>query len=244
MQNGKPHFHGLLAGLFLSVGLVLSAMVVARAWLKIAESQTITVTGAARKNIKSDLIIWRGLFAAEGADLLTAQRKLKADLAKVESFFKDRGVTSYTIDPISIQELKARGKSDLEVSDQTIGYRLSQNIQITSPEVERIARLDRETTVLVESGVVFTSFPPEYIYTKAAEAKIEMLAEATKDARARADQIASQGNRHISQLRSARVGVFQIAPLYSSMTSSEGMNDTTSFEKTITAVVSTSFSLK
>jgi len=71
-----------------------------------------------------------------------------------------------------------------------------------------------------------------------------MLSEATKDARSRAEQIASQGGRKVDQLRSARMGVFQITPVHSSQTSWEGMNDTSSFEKTITSVVNVTFSVR
>jgi hypothetical protein len=71
-----------------------------------------------------------------------------------------------------------------------------------------------------------------------------MLAEATKDARARAEQIAGQGYRQLAGLHDADMGVFQIAPLRSSDTSGEGMNDTSSLDKTITAVVTATFLLK
>ena len=111
-------------------------------------------------------------------------------------------------------------------------------------DVDRILKLDQDSTTLIEQGVMFTPSAPEFIYTKAGEAKVEMLAEATKDAQVRAEQIASQGGRTITQLRSARMGVFQITPVYSSQTSSEGINDTTSLDKTVTAVVTASFSLK
>ena len=57
---------------------------------------------------------------------------------------------------------------------------------------------------------------------------------ATLDARARAEQIAGQGGRKIKELRTARMGVMQINPLYSGATSWEGNNDNSSFEKTIT----------
>jgi hypothetical protein len=83
----------------------------------------------------------------------------------------------------------------------------------------------------------------EFIYTKAGEAKVEMMAEATRDARARAEQIAGQGSRKLKELRSARMGVVQINPLYSAATSWEGNNDTSSVEKTITATVSVTFAL-
>jgi hypothetical protein len=71
-----------------------------------------------------------------------------------------------------------------------------------------------------------------------------MLADATKDARARAEQIAAQGSRSIANLHDAEMGVFQITPLHESNTSGEGESDTSSMEKTITAVVTATFLLK
>ena len=247
----RPHLIGVLAGLFLAAALVFSAMTVTRAWLKIAESQTISVTGSARKVVRSDLVVWRCSFSAEGDSLLAAQRELKADLAKVIGFLQTGQLTNYLIGPIAIHELqatheiKATAAGGAGITRQTtVGFRLTQMVEVRAADVERIAKLDQDSTVLVEQGVMFAPAVPEYIYTQAGEAKVEMLAEATRDARARAEQIAAQGGRVIAGLRSARMGVFQITPVHSLQTSSEGMNDTTSLEKTLTAVVSASFSMK
>ncbi len=230
---------GLLAGLFLAAGLICSAALVTRAWLKIAESQTINSTGSARKNVRSDLIIWRGFFSSEAPTLLEAQHRLKDDLPKIEDFLRSNSVSNHLLTAINIQEMRSNDNAQ-----RRVGFRLSQGLEIQSGDVDKITRLSRDSTTLVEQGVQFTSEPPEYIYTKSGEAKIEMLAEATKDARARAEQIALQGDRKIHQLRSARMGVFQIASLYSTHTSSEGVSDTSSLEKTMTAVVTATFSLK
>jgi hypothetical protein len=73
---------------------------------------------------------------------------------------------------------------------------------------------------------------------------VEMMADATKDARARAEQIAGQGGREIKELRNAHMGVVQINPLYSTATSWEGNSDTSSLEKTITATVTATFGLR
>ncbi len=245
MTATRPHLLGVLAGLFLAVGLVCSSLVVARAWLRISESQTVSVTGSARKAVQADLAVWRGQFVTESGTLLAAQRALKADLAKVEAFLQGNGITNYAVAPISIQELRGRVRGDADPAEQkTTGYRLSQGVQVSSPEVARISLLDRDSSALVEQGVVFTTAPLEFIYTRAGEAKVEMLAEATKDARARAEQIAAHGGRSIHQLRAAKMGVFQITPLHSLQTHWEGVSDTTSLEKTITAVISASFSLR
>ncbi len=242
-HSSRSVLFGVVAGLFLAAGLVLSAMLVTRAWLKISEAQEITVTGSARKNIRSDLAVWIGSFSVEGTNLAEAQGRLKTDLAKLESFLRANNFTNYTISPINIQALKARESGDPE-AQRTVGYRLTQKATIESPEVESVMKLDRDSTALVANGLVFTPAPIGFIYTKSAEAKVEMLADATRDARARADQIALQGGRRIKELRSARMGVFQITALHSNETSGLGVNDTTSLEKTITAVVNTTFRLE
>jgi uncharacterized protein len=87
------------------------------------------------------------------------------------------------------------------------------------------------------------SDPPQYLYTKLADLKIEMLAEATKDASTRAKQIAENSGCKLGAVRDARMGVMQINPLHSTSVSDAGNNDTTSMEKEITAVVSGRFEL-
>ncbi len=236
----RPHLFGLLAGLFLAAGLVFSAMVCTRAWMRIAEGQSISVTGLARKNVRADLAIWRGTFSTEATTLLEAQQKLRQHLAIVEGFVRDKGLSNAVYSAIGIQELHVKA----DEATRTTGYRLQQTVEIRSENVSRMATLSGETTTLVEQGVAFVPAAPEYLYTKAGEAKLEMLAEATKDARGRAEQIAVQGGRQLGGLRSAKMGVFQITPLYSTETSWSGVNDTTSVDKTVAVTVAATFAMQ
>jgi hypothetical protein len=242
MNNPRPQLFGMLAGLFLAAGLVLSSMLATTTWLKVKNSQFITSKGSTRKNIKSDLIIWQGNFNVEADTLLEAQRKLKTNLVSVGQFLSGNGVTNFIFKPIEIDELKAMKDADGWKQERTTGYRLTQTVRVESEDVDKVAKLD--TTPLVEQGILFTTEPPQFIYTKVGEEKIEMLADATKDARARAGQIASQGGRAIASLHDAEMGVFQITPLHETDTSSGGENDTSSLDKTITAVVTATFLLK
>lgn len=243
MNESRPHLYGMLAGLFLAGGLVLSSMLGTAAWLKIKNSQFITVKGSARKAIESDLVIWHGSFAVEAETLGDAQRKILANRAAVEKFLAGAGVTNYSFAAIAIDEERAVQKSADGWSQQkTSGYRLSQTVRVESADVDRLEHLD--SAPLVEQGVLFTADPPQFIYTGVGEAKIEMLAAAAQDARARAEQIATQGGRSIARLHDADQGIFQITPRYSADTSGEGINDVTSREKTITAVVTATFLLK
>jgi hypothetical protein len=240
----RPHLLGLVAGLFLAAGLVLSAMLFTRAWIRVAEPQTITVKGSAKRHVESDLAIWKGRCLVEAGDLLTAQHELKADMVHVETFLRSRAGTNYSGSPIQSDEVRLSERDEGRVvRTVTVGYRLSQTVRVAGDDVEGIVQLDHDSTVLVEQGVLFTPFPIEFIFTRAGEAKVEMLDEATRDARERAERIATQGGVRIAGLRSAAMGVFQITPIHSSETSWQGIYDRRSRQKTITAVVSAGFAL-
>jgi hypothetical protein len=241
----RPHLFGLLAGLFLAVGIAFAALTVAGAWTRIAETQVVNVTGSARKDVRSDLVIWRASFAVEDASLLGAHEQLAAALAKVERFLRSRGVAEFALAPVQFREVTARAKDDDGESVQRrVGFRLIQRLEVSSGDVEAVPRLGTASSALLAEGVALVSDGLEFIYTKAGEAKVEMMAEATRDARLRAEQIATQGRRALHELRAARMGVVQINPLHSGSTSWEGNNDRSSLEKTITATVAATFSLK
>ncbi len=188
-------------------------MLATTTWLKVKNSQFITVKGSVQTNVESDLIVWSGNFPVEAGTLLDAQRKSQADRLLVENFLRAAEVTNYVFVPVNIEELKASQKSaDGWVTQRTTGYRLTQTVSVESTNVDRLDKLD--TTRLVEQGLIFTVLPSQFIYNRANEAKIEMLAEATRDARTRAEQIAAQGGRAIANLHDADKGIFQITPLH------------------------------
>ena len=218
-------------------------MVLTRAWLRVSESQIIAVTGAAAKDVVSDLIVWHGNFSVEGATLPQAQERWAADLARVEAFFKGKNITNYVLKPVGIHEVKSVPDRDTR-EVRTVGFRMTQALELTSTNLAQIEQLGADTITLVQQGVFFTAGSPEFIYTQAAAVKIQMLAEATKDAQERGQQIATQGGRKLGKLRSARMGVFQITRPHSTETSWEGVNDTSSYEKTVRSVVSATFSLE
>jgi len=237
---------GILIGLCLAAGLIISAAQITRAWLHIADSQVINVTGSALQDVTSDTAIWSAGFSVEADNLAQAQSKLQLDATRVADFFRERGVTNAEISAINIQRLKAAAETmgGDEESWRTVGYRLRQTVRLESQAVAQVMELQQESSALVAEGVELDDLGIQFIYTRAAETKIDMLAAATKDARQRADQIAGQGGRKIRGLRAAKMGVFQITPRNSNETSAEGINDTTSREKTIRAFVSASFTME
>ena len=245
----KPHLLGVLAGLFMASGLVVSTTLLTRTWLKVADAESITVTGSARRNVSSDLIVWQASITVENPTLLGAQGLLARQEAITRDFLVSQGITNAQFQPIAIQRIQVRSgkqsnEGDGDSESPNTRFRLSRTIEVRSSGIDTVLAMDARASQLVNQGIEFTAAAPQFIWTKAGEAKIEMLADAARDARARAEQIVSQGGRSIARMRSAKMGVFQITPLYSTQNAWDGMNDTTSREKTVTAVVNASYALQ
>ena len=111
------------------------------------------------------------------------------------------------------------------------GFTLTQNVQVESKAVDKVEAISREVTELINSGVEFYSNPPEYYYTKMAALKIERIAEATKDANARAKSIAENADSDLGKLKKSEMGVFQIIAQNSSEDYSWGGSFNTSAKK-------------
>ena len=73
---------------------------------------------------------------------------------------------------------------------------------------------------------------------------MEMLSEATKNARERAEAVANAGGAAVGNIISLSSGVFQVTQKNSVSVDDYGMYDTTSVEKKITATVKVNFGVK
>ena len=244
--SSRPHLFGLIAGLFLSGGIAFASVVLARTWIHLRETQVIDVTGSSRKNLRSDLVVWTGRLSVEAPTLPAAYAKFKGDTEKVRTFLEGRGQKHYTLSPVLVKDLRKirKDSSSDESLSERIGYQLSQGVQVSSSDVDAVPRLAADCLSLLAEDVVLETADIQFIYTKAGETKLQMMSEATEDARKRAEEIAARGGRTVRGLRSAKMGVVQINPVYSTATSWDGNNDTSTLDKTITVTVTAEFALQ
>jgi hypothetical protein len=247
-----------VGGIFFAIANIICVAILAWAWLSVRlEPKTLAVTGSAKKEIDSDRIVWDATLSSQDAQLTKAYDKLKSDADRVQAFLKSQGIDEKDITFSQITTQKHFAKQVVPQpavngvaqpptvidSDQVKDYLLTQNVEISSTDMVRVPEVARLVTSLIKDGVEIDSGSPMYLYTKLSELKIDMLAEATKDATTRATQIVTNANGHLGKLVEARMGVMQINPRGSSATSAEGNNDTTSFAKEITAVVEARYEL-
>jgi hypothetical protein len=244
MENNKNRNY-FVVGIILSLGLVIAAIILANTWRYVSHSNvTITVTGSSQKDIRSDYAIWSGSFSAESKVLSEAYSRIKDESEKVKSYLKGKGIPPEKIKLSSVRTTTQYYLNDKGYStDQVSGYRLYMDVNVESPDVDMIDKLSREASELINQGIDFNSNPPEFLYTKIADLKVEMIGLASEDAKIRAEQIAKSTGNEIGQVRSSRMGVIQINAKNSTDVSDYGINDTSSLEKTIRAVVSVSFTI-
>ncbi len=246
----------IIVAAILAAALVGSCWILAGALVKVkSDREMIRVTGSARKPIRSDLIVWKGRISLRAPDLSRAYQDLKTGIDKSRAYLIAHGITEneMTVSAIETKTLYAKSKrlpneqpqeDPADTFRQVEGYELTENIEVRSTRVDLVGDVSRKSTELISQGVQFESQPPQYIYTKLSDMKVTMLAEAAKDARSRADQIANNSGCRVGGVRFARMGVLQITPIYSTEVSSEGINDTSSLDKDITAIVTMGFSIR
>jgi hypothetical protein len=82
---------------------------------------------------------------------------------------------------------------------------------VRTEQVDLVATLNQQTGELVSRGVVLVdSGGPVYLFTRLNDIKPELLAEATRNARAAAQQFAADSGSVIAEIRRASQGLFEI----------------------------------
>ena len=235
----------IIVALILTGGIIAAAIIGVNGLIQIKSNRTsIVVTGSAKQQITSDLIVWSGYFNEKSPVLKDAYVALEGSRNKVKNYLIGKGIAEEELVFSSITTSVINLYNEFGVYTNEIDYYdLSQTVTISSIEIDKVTEISRNATELLNEGVQFQSNAPQYLYTKLADMKVTMLAEATKDARKRAEMIAENAGSELGGLTYADMGVMQITPLYSNDVSDYGFNDTYSLEKEITAVVHCTFKI-
>ncbi len=207
-------------------------------------NQTINVTGSAKRDIVSDLGILRGNLQTSGATAEAAYQQLQQQRPLVLAYLAEQGfaeadINQNTINLNAVYEFNSQGFQ----TNVVLAYNANQMIDVQSRDVTKIKQMSLNITSLVSKGISFSVNPPEFYYTKLAGLKVEIQADAAKDALNRAQKIAEATGSDLGPITNARMGVIQITPVNSNMIADYGINDVSSIEKEITAVVNASFRL-
>ncbi|MGD8454064.1 MAG: SIMPL domain-containing protein [Phycisphaerae bacterium] len=232
-----------------AVSLVTSTVVAARAYRAngreaVRRDQTIVVKGSTRQRIVSDRAVWQIEVGGRGAELREAFGNLATATERVRRFLGDMGFRDAEIGLAAIRTTEhyardAKGNRTREVAE----YSLGRQFTVTTADVQAVNQSAGRVTELLQEGLHVISYAPRYYYTQLAQLKIDLMAAASADARARAEQIATSAGCRLGELRDARMGVLQVTEPLSTDVSDYGLYDTDTIDKDVQAVVTATFGI-
>lgn len=210
----------VLSTLIIGAAVVLAAMFLGNAYKdKNRINDTIEVTGLGKKDFEADMIVWSGSFSRRSMEMKDAYADLERDRKRITAYLSSQAVQpdEMVFEAIDIQQqydywYDEDGRSHKEFK----GYQLTQVVKVEAQNdseqnrVDIVESLARNVTELINEGIEFYSHSPLYYYSGLEELKIEMVASATENASERAEQIAENSGSSLGELKSARMGVFQI----------------------------------
>ncbi len=243
MMNDKKFLQ--IPAIILGVSLILSVVIFGSYLYRIkALDNTLTVTGSARQKVVSDTGKFIGRFTRTVSidNLKAGYQLMKADQTKVTNFFKSQGIDVETIkiSPVSQNEIWKQNEYD----NRPKQYTLIQTVEINLDDVKKLESISKDFSKLIDQDILFTLDRVEYYYSKLPEARISMLSDAIKDAKARAEKIANSSGKRVNVIKSASMGVVQVLSTNSIDVSDYGTYDTSTIDKEIMVTVRALFTIK
>ena len=204
-----------ISSIIFGIAIVLSSFFLGKAYVDRTKVEgEIQVTGLGKTDFSSDLIVWEGSYGAQNIDIRQAYLTLEKNKSTINEYLAMKGINTDDLiySAVSTNERFKRVYSEDGdyIGEDFTGYELTQSVQIESKEVDKIEKVSREITELLNQGVQFYSEAPRYYYTKLADLKVKMISKATEDARLRAEKIAEFSGGTMGSLESAKMGIFQI----------------------------------
>ncbi len=241
MLEKLEKFQLLLLAIVIGIALVITANVITGSISK----DNISVTGSYSQNVTSDSGRFEFSIASRQSTKAGAYATINKQLPVVIEYLKSKGFSENEIElraPSGYNTYKVTPNGN--TTNEIAYYNISQQISVSSNDVNKIKETSTDITNLISQGIDINVYPPSYFYSKLSDMKVQMLEEATKDAKQRASAMLKATNNHVGKIQSVKMGVFQITPPDSTNVSDMGISDTTTIEKKITSVANVTFSIK
>jgi len=196
----------LVASGVLAIGLIVGGYQLGDGLTRAHEAdRSVTVRGLAERDVMADLATWTISYSSSDYDLNGAQAGVDRDTAAIRGFFKELGFPDDALQPTGVNV--STGRTD----DGSSVFTVRQRMTLRSTDIARAQRAVRRQFDLVRRGVLLEEGSGmAYTFTKLNDIKPEMVAAATKDARAAAEQFAKDSQTSVGGIKQATQGYFEI----------------------------------
>jgi len=212
MPDQLRHITTLVAAVVIAVGISAAGKFVGDGFRQgRTADRYVTVRGLAERTVTADLAVWPIRVTATGNDLGAVQSKVDQSVDALTVFLIGEGLPKEALERGRVEVNDLMANPDRPEGADRARYIIAQTVTLRTPEVEKVRGASARSGELVKLGVVFgDSGGPAYAYTGLNAIKPEMIAEATKAARAGAEQFAADSGSGVGAIRQANQGVFTV----------------------------------
>ena len=169
-----------------------------------AADRSVTVRGLAEKDVTADLATWSISYSATGFDLPAVRAQIDNNTKELRAYF-----TSLGFRPDALTATGAGVNQYINNGVNTIT--ITQRMLLRTTDIARAQRAVAQQFDLVRRGVTLQEGSGmRYSFTRLNDVKPQMVAAATKDARAAAEQFAHDSGASVGGIKSATQGYFSI----------------------------------
>ena len=211
----------LAASAVLALGLVAGGYLLGNGLVRAKDAdRSVTVRGLSEKEVTADLATWTIAYSATAEDLATAQASVDRDSSAISGFFRELGFPA--------DELQPTGVNVSQFTDNGVPrFTVRQRMTLRTTDIKRAQAAVKRQFELVRRGVVLEEGSGmAYTFTKLNAIKPDMVAAATKDARASAEQFAKDSGTSVGTIKSATQGYFEITARDGDSGGGWGVSDT------------------
>ena len=204
----------------------------------------ISVTGSAYEIVKSDSGKLSFDINIQAKSKAEAYNLMKSQLPVVKNYLKENGIENIDIKTYNGYYTYKYNNVTRSYTNEVDFYKLSQPVEVTSADVNKIKELSIDIQSLLDKGIDINVNQASYFYSKLPDLKVKLLGEATTDAKDRASAMLKATHNRVGKIQSVKMGVFQITDVDSTSVSDMGINDTSTIDKKVTAVANVVFKVK
>ena len=230
----------IIAAVILSIALGGGLMKVGSGFAS-RSSDGITVTGSAKISATADNAVWVLNVNLSAPAVSTAIKKVDSDVAALSDYLIKAGIPSDALTLGAVSTYANEEFSNGNATGRILSYRANREVTVRSKDVELISKLSQGIGTLLATGINVNNYGPAYYISNLPELRPQLMAEAMKDAKVRAEALTRAVGGDIGALVNVKAGPIQITTPDSTMTADYGAYDTSTIEKTVTATVSVTF---
>jgi hypothetical protein len=203
----------------------------------------ITVTGSAKTTATADNAVWTLNVALSSQLVADAVRKVGADVDAVSAYLTKGGIPASALTLGAVSSYANEEWQNGNSTGRILSYRASRDITVRTSDVQLVYKLSQGIGSLLQNGVNVNNYGPQYYISTLPDLRPQLLEDAMKDAKTRAEAITKAVGGSVGAVQSVKSGVFQVTTPDSTMVSDGGAYDTSTIDKTVTSTVSVTFAV-